>query len=80
MGCECGGEPDALVVRKDVGAVDVQEVADGFEVGGGGGGGVVVVGGEGGVAAAAVVGGDDGVILGEDGADGVPGELLGAMR
>lgn len=75
LGCEGDGEADAFVVREDVGAVDVQEVEDALQVLGGGGGGVVVVGGEGGVAAAAVVRGDDGVVLGEEGPDGVPGEL-----
>ena len=75
LGGECGGEADAFIVRDDIGAVDVEEVEDAFEVLRGGLRGVVVVGGDGGVAAAAVVGGDDGIVLGEEGADGVPSEL-----
>lgn len=72
-----GGETNAFVVGDDVGVVDVQEIEDAFEILGGGLSGVVVVGWEGGVAAAAVVGGNDGVFLGEDGANGVPGKLRG---
>lgn len=69
---EGSGQAGTLVVGKDVGLVDVEEVQDGFEVARGGFGREVVVGGDGGITTATVVCGDDGVVLGQDGADRVP--------